>query len=146
MSKRTRAAALGAVAASNTTSLASLGATMLVMLRSLSYGQAVQGAYINVSGAIPAIEELQQQVGEPREAEVRVGVHGPSVGAQWQLGHDAAVLAAQLAHHLAPLGAAHRDPVLEDQDGAFSARVLVFDRPCRKLELRHAAPPLDRSL
>src|SRR5437588_159416 len=55
-------AALGAVAASNTTSLASLGATMLVMLRSLSYGQAVQGAYINVSGAIPAIEELQHRL------------------------------------------------------------------------------------
>jgi ATP-binding cassette subfamily B protein len=52
--------ALAALAASNTTSLASLGATMLVMLRSLSYGQAVQGAYITASAAIPPIEELQR--------------------------------------------------------------------------------------
>ena len=55
-------AALGAVAASNTTSLASLGATMLVMLRSLSYGQAVQGSYISVSGVSPAIDELQHRL------------------------------------------------------------------------------------
>ena len=54
--------ALGAVAASNTTSLASLGATMLVMLRSLSYGQAVQGAFITVSGAIPSIDELRHRL------------------------------------------------------------------------------------
>jgi ABC-type multidrug transport system fused ATPase/permease subunit len=54
--------ALAAVAASNTTNLTSLGATMLVMLRSLSYGQAVQGAYVNVSGAAPAIEELQRRL------------------------------------------------------------------------------------
>jgi len=51
--------ALGVVAASNTTNLTSLGAAMLVMLRSLSYGQAVQGAYIGGTGAIPAIEELE---------------------------------------------------------------------------------------
>jgi ATP-binding cassette, subfamily B, bacterial len=54
--------ALGLVAASNTTNLTSLGAAMLVMLRSLSYGQALQGAYIGVSGAVPAIEELQTRL------------------------------------------------------------------------------------
>ena len=54
--------ALGAVAASNSTSLASLGATMLVMLRSLSYGQGVQSAYITVSAAISPIEELQHRL------------------------------------------------------------------------------------
>jgi ATP-binding cassette subfamily B protein len=54
--------ALAAVAASSTTSLTSLGATMLVMLRSLSYGQAVQGAYVNVSATVPAIEELQHRL------------------------------------------------------------------------------------
>jgi ABC-type multidrug transport system fused ATPase/permease subunit len=53
-------AALAAVAVSNTTSLTALGATMLVMLRSLSYGQAVQGAYVSVTAAVPAIEELQR--------------------------------------------------------------------------------------
>jgi ATP-binding cassette, subfamily B, bacterial len=54
--------ALVVVAASNTTSLTSLGAAMLVMLRSLSYGQAAQGAYITMSGTIPAIEELQHRL------------------------------------------------------------------------------------
>jgi ATP-binding cassette, subfamily B, bacterial len=54
--------ALAAVAASNTTNLTSLGATMLVMLRSLGYGQAVQNAVIKVSGAVPAIEALQDHL------------------------------------------------------------------------------------
>ena len=54
--------ALGAVAASNRGGLASLGATMLVMLRSLSYGQAAQNAYIDVSAAISPIEELQERL------------------------------------------------------------------------------------
>jgi ATP-binding cassette, subfamily B, bacterial len=55
-------AALAAVAASNTSSLPSLGATMLVMLRSLTCGQAAQGAYLNASGTVPAIEELQHRL------------------------------------------------------------------------------------
>lgn len=54
--------ALALVAASDTTSLTSLGASMLVMLRSLSYGQALQGAHTNVSASAPAIEELQRQL------------------------------------------------------------------------------------
>jgi ABC-type multidrug transport system fused ATPase/permease subunit len=54
--------ALATVASVKTTDLSSLGATMLVMLRSLGYGQAVQGAYVNVSGATPAIEELHRRL------------------------------------------------------------------------------------
>ena len=54
--------ALAVVAASNMTSLTALGAAMLVMLRSLSYGQALQNAVIGVSGTIPAIEELQRRL------------------------------------------------------------------------------------
>ncbi len=54
--------ALGVVAASDTASLTSLGAAMLVMLRSLSYGQAAQGAIISVAGTVPAIEELQRRL------------------------------------------------------------------------------------
>ena len=54
--------ALAVVAAANTTELASLGATMLVMLRSLSYGQGLQSANIGISGAVPAIEELQRRL------------------------------------------------------------------------------------
>jgi len=54
--------ALGVVAVSDTTSLGSLGATMLVMLRSLSYGQAAQGAYLGVSATVPTIQELQRRL------------------------------------------------------------------------------------
>jgi ATP-binding cassette subfamily B protein len=54
--------ALGVVAASKPTSLTSLGATMLVMLRSLSYGQATQGALLGISASVPAIEELQRRL------------------------------------------------------------------------------------
>jgi ATP-binding cassette subfamily B protein len=54
--------ALAVVAASNTTSLTSMGAAMLVMLRSLTYGQALQNAYLGVSSAVPAIKELQHRL------------------------------------------------------------------------------------
>jgi ABC-type multidrug transport system fused ATPase/permease subunit len=54
--------ALAIVAISSTASLTSLGATMLVMLRSLGYGQAAQSSYISVSAAGPAIEELQDRI------------------------------------------------------------------------------------
>ena len=54
--------ALAIVASSNTTSLTSLGASMLVMLRSLGYGQALQGAIISVTGTVPAIEGLQDRL------------------------------------------------------------------------------------
>ncbi|CAB4862139.1 unannotated protein [freshwater metagenome] len=54
--------ALAVVAESKVTSLTSLGAVMLVMLRSLSYGQALQGSYTSMAGSIPAIEVLQTQL------------------------------------------------------------------------------------
>ena len=54
--------ALLLVAFSNTTSLTSLGAAMLVMLRSLSYGQALQGADVSVSSSTPAMDELQRRL------------------------------------------------------------------------------------
>ena len=54
--------ALAAVVAADTTEVTSLGATMLVMLRSLSYGQGVQSAYIGVSGVVPAIEEVRHRL------------------------------------------------------------------------------------
>lgn len=53
---------LAIASASSAASLTSLGATMLVMLRSLSYGQAVQSGFIAVSGAVPPIDELRQKL------------------------------------------------------------------------------------
>lgn len=75
-------AALAIVALSASTSLASLGAAMLVMLRSLSYGQALQGAYVSVSSSTPAIEEIQRRLalfekGRRIDAGQPVGAVGP---------------------------------------------------------------------
>lgn len=54
--------ALALVSLSPTASLTSLGAVMLVMLRSLSYGQALQTGYMGMSSASPAIELLMEQL------------------------------------------------------------------------------------
>ena len=59
--------ALAVVALSNTTSLTSIGAVMLVMLRSLSYGQALQGAYTTMAGAAPVVQALQVQLRQLEE-------------------------------------------------------------------------------
>jgi ATP-binding cassette, subfamily B, bacterial len=54
---------LAGIAAANTTNFTSLGATMLVMLRSLAYGQGAQSAFLGVTRVLPAIEELQHRLG-----------------------------------------------------------------------------------
>jgi ABC-type multidrug transport system fused ATPase/permease subunit len=54
--------ALALVAASPSASLTTLGAAMLVMLRSLSYAQALQQAYISLTSSTPVIEELNRQL------------------------------------------------------------------------------------
>lgn len=74
--------ALALVAASEATSLTSLGAAMLVMLRSLSYGQALQSAHTTVSASAPAIDELEGRLalfeaGRQRVAGDAVGSVGP---------------------------------------------------------------------
>ncbi len=50
---------LAVVATTATASLTSLGAVMLLMLRSLSYGQALQGAHVYIACDAPIIDELQ---------------------------------------------------------------------------------------
>lgn len=54
--------ALAFVAASDAASLTSLGAVMLVMLRSLSYGQALQTSFVAVASTAPVIAELMRQL------------------------------------------------------------------------------------
>jgi ABC-type multidrug transport system fused ATPase/permease subunit len=54
--------ALGVVSLSNSDSLTSLGAVMLVMLRSLSYGQAIQSAFLNLSSSAPAIDKIIERL------------------------------------------------------------------------------------
>ena len=73
--------ALGLVQASSATSLTSLGAAMLVMLRSLSYGQALQVAYVSVSSSAPVIDQLRDELavlerGRRSDGNVAVGSVG----------------------------------------------------------------------
>lgn len=74
--------ALAVVALSASASLPTLGAAMLVMLRSLSYGQALQGSYVTASSSVPAIEEIQRRLtlfeaGRRVDAGEPVGAVGP---------------------------------------------------------------------
>lgn len=55
--------ALALVAISSATNLTSLGAVMLVMMRSLSYGQALQGAYTGIAAGTPGVATLQERLG-----------------------------------------------------------------------------------
>ena len=50
---------LAVVATSSSANLTSLGAVMLIMLRSLSYGQALQTSYVSIASAAPAIRRLR---------------------------------------------------------------------------------------
>jgi len=63
--------ALGLVAASNTRNITSLGAAMLVMLRSLTYAKAAQGASVTLLASTPALERVQREL-EAFEAGRRV--------------------------------------------------------------------------
>lgn len=55
--------AIALVAISDTSNIASLGAVMIVMLRSLSYGQAIQNSYAAMSGSLPFVEQLRSELG-----------------------------------------------------------------------------------
>ncbi len=68
--------ALAVIAESGTTNLTSLGAVMIVMLRSLTYGQGAQTCYITVLAAAPAIEDIEDEV-RTLEAGARVDAGGP---------------------------------------------------------------------
>ena len=64
---------LALTALSSATNLTSIGAVMLVMLRSLSYGQALQNAYTTSSASIPPIEELRHRLEHLSAAQRRDG-------------------------------------------------------------------------
>ena len=79
-------AVLGALAfvAADRSSLASLGAAMLVMLRSLGYGQSLQTALTSIAAASPAIDLVRQRLSEMADARRTHG--GRRVGAIGTLG------------------------------------------------------------
>ena len=47
---------------SDSAKLTSLGAVLLVMMRSLNYGQALQGAYTSIASSLPYVDELRKRV------------------------------------------------------------------------------------
>jgi ATP-binding cassette, subfamily B, bacterial len=61
-------AALGVVASLDAANLTSVGAVMLIMLRSLSYGQAVQSSVTNVSASLPFVGALDDELSRYRSA------------------------------------------------------------------------------
>ncbi len=72
-------ALVGAIALAsiwNEATLTSLGAVMLVMLRSLSYGQQLQLAYSGVQSSIPAVQEIFKEI-ERYESQVFVDAGDP---------------------------------------------------------------------
>jgi len=64
------ALAVAFVAAADSTQLAALGAAMLLMLRSLFYGQTLQGTLVGVSSATPFITTMYEQLDAYRSAKV----------------------------------------------------------------------------
>lgn len=71
--------AIGLASAWDTTALTSLGAVMLVMLRSLSYGQQLQTAYGNVASSIPQVADIFSEI-ERYEANEYVDHGDPVLG------------------------------------------------------------------
>ena len=105
-------AALGVVAASDVTDLGALGGSLLLMLRSLSYGQGLQQGYVTVSGSTPQVQEVHRQLAELEAGRAVDGEHRPT---------SAGVLTAT------GLGYAYREgtPVLHSLDFAIGPREVV---------------------
>ena len=66
------------VVSSDATSFSSLGAVMLVMLRSLSYGQGLQVCAAAISSSAPFVDALQKQLAVYTEA--KIADHGQPIG------------------------------------------------------------------
>jgi ABC-type multidrug transport system fused ATPase/permease subunit len=94
--------ALAFVSASDSASLTSLGAAMLVMLRSLSYGQALQTSYITVATSAPVIAELMRQL------------EGFEAAAAHDGGEPVGSIGTLTAEHVSFRYSEHEGPVLRD--------------------------------
>lgn len=70
--------ALGVVASVGAADFRSVGAVMLLMLRSLSYGQALQASMVNISASLPFLGTLDDELARYRRAAVID--HGQPIG------------------------------------------------------------------
>lgn len=75
--------ALAAVASIETASLTSVGAVMLIMLRSLTYGQALQSSSTSINATLPFIGALDDELARYRRA--KVTDHGQGIGSAGEL-------------------------------------------------------------
>ena len=73
-------------------------------------------------------DELAEDLRHSPHRQVGVGVHRMAMGADWQGGQHAAVVAAQVSYHVPPQRAIHDQPVHEQDHRTGPARVLVLDR------------------
>ena len=71
--------------------------------------------------------ELDLQSPDAAWREIGVRAHGPPMATEGQRRYDTAMVVAQLAHHVAPQRAIHRESVKQDDYGAAAARVLVLN-------------------
>jgi ABC-type multidrug transport system fused ATPase/permease subunit len=78
--------ALAVVAAVESASLSSVGAVMLIMLRSLSYGQALQTSITSVNATLPFLGSLDGELARYRSAQVMD--HGQPIGSIGRLSLD----------------------------------------------------------
>ncbi len=67
--------ALGTISLMGAADLGSIGAVMLIMLRSLSYGQGLQSALANASSAVPFLTSLDSELERYHRAELTVGTN-----------------------------------------------------------------------
>ncbi len=92
--------------------LASLGAAMLVMLRSLSYGQALQNAYTTVASTTPAVDLVEQRR--------RLFEHGRRAS-----GGETVGTVGELAAEHVTFAYSRDEPVLRDLSFAIAPREIV---------------------
>lgn len=77
-------AMLAVIDASNTTNLTVLTGSLLMLLRSLSYGQAAQSSYQKLTEAVPVVEQLLEE--EQRLIDAAENVGGEALPADFHIG------------------------------------------------------------
>jgi hypothetical protein len=83
-------------------------------------------------------EQVGDQAGDTRQAQVGVGIEGHAVRAEWQVGCDAAEARGQPVDDRVPQLSVHQVPVEQD-DGLPRSGLPVTDGPLRQRDLRHVA-------
>src|SRR3954454_13657720 len=84
------------------------------------------------------LEELHDNLRLSGQREVCVCTHGPTVASEWQRRRNHAVVAPQIADHVAPQRAVHQQAV-QQHDWWPRAALLVLERTRAELDVGHCA-------